>query len=125
LAYFTMSRVTTGTLSRSMPSFSSEGPAVSMRPLVAMAQGMEASVSATSSSRAPGNGRISSWRRFSAAAWATRSRRFRSRSITSPVSRNSMLVKSPPLMPMRRWMRQTDRVIPSDSSASLQARTCW
>jgi len=57
LAYFTSSRVTTGTREKSKPSVASEGRAVSMRLLVAMANGMSASDNAASKARAPGSGR--------------------------------------------------------------------
>ena len=39
--------------------------------------------------------------------------------MSSPVSRRSWLVKSPPLIPIWRWMRQTESSIPSASSACL------
>src|SRR3954468_12331411 len=41
------------------------------------------------------------------------------------VSRSSALVNRPPLMPMRRWMRQTASGMPASSNASCQDRTCW
>jgi len=33
------------------------------------------------------------------------------------------MVNNPPLMPIRRWMRQIDRSMPSEPSASRHART--
>ncbi len=116
----TWSRVTIGTRSKSTPSVSSTGRAVSMRPLVAIAHGMRASVRCARSSRAPGSGRIAPDRRLYASACMRRSRSTASRHRSRwPVSRRSMFVNSPPLMPILRWMRQTDSGMPSLSSASL------
>src|SRR5207253_8943607 len=42
-----------------------------------------------------------------------------------PVSRNSALTNSPPLIPIRRWIRQTESSIPALPSTSCQASTCW
>src|SRR3989442_8903882 len=42
-----------------------------------------------------------------------------------PVPRASRWRNSPPLMPIRRWMRHTESSMPPCSSASRQARTCW
>jgi phosphoglycolate phosphatase-like HAD superfamily hydrolase len=58
-------------------------------------------------------------------AQAYRRRATSSASTGWPVSRSSAPTNRPPLMPMRRWMRHTDRSIPQSSSASCQARTCW
>ena len=58
LAYRTWSRVITGTRCGSTPSVAMFGAAVSMRPLVAIAQGMPSALRWASSSRAPGRGRI-------------------------------------------------------------------
>ena len=58
LAWATMSRVMIGTLSGT-PSFASTGPAVSIRPLVAMPQAQPTAVSRCSSATAPGSGRTS------------------------------------------------------------------
>lgn len=32
---------------------------------------------------------------------------------------------SPPLMPIRRWMRHTDKSMPSSACAARHAMTCW
>jgi hypothetical protein len=37
----------------------------------------------------------------------------------------SARTKSPPLIPIRRWIRHTARSIPSSASAPRQAMTCW
>ena len=34
-------------------------------------------------------------------------------------------MNSPPLMPIRRWMRHTDSGMPHSVSASCQEMTCW
>ena len=42
-----------------------------------------------------------------------------------PVSRSSADTNSPPLIPMRRWIRHTDRSMPIRVSAVRHAMTCW
>ena len=42
-----------------------------------------------------------------------------------PVSRSSADTNSPPLIPIRRWIRHTDRSMSSRDSAARQAITCW
>jgi inorganic phosphate transporter, PiT family len=59
---------------------------------------------------------------IAAILWNSRS--LRSGSMRNPVSRRSMSVNKPPLIPILRWMRQTETSIPSASSASRQASTC-
>ncbi len=127
LAWRTWSRVTTGTLAGSTPSAARLCVAVSIRPLVAIAHGMPLSLRKPSSSRAPGSGRtapLAAWRAYAAACPRLR-RCSRSGVIAMPVSRSSMFVNRPPLMPMRRWMRHTDSCTPSSSSDSFHASTCW
>ena len=48
-----------------------------------------------------------------------------SRSSGVSSSRASALTNSPPLIPIRRWIFHTDRLIPTPWSASRQAITCW
>ena len=43
----------------------------------------------------------------------------------SPVSRISADTNSPPLIPIRRWIRHTDRSMSSRDSAARHAITCW
>ena len=43
----------------------------------------------------------------------------------TPVSRISADTNSPPLIPIRRWIRHTDRSMSSRDSAACQAMTCW
>ena len=40
--------------------------------------------------------------------------------IGCPISRRRAFAKRPPLMPMRRWMRQMESGIPADCNASCQ-----
>jgi hypothetical protein len=42
-----------------------------------------------------------------------------------PVSRSSADTNSPPLIPIRRWIRHTDKSMPIADRAACQAMTCW
>lgn len=75
--------------------------------------------------RAPGSGRTcDAWRMYASACrrWSSAAASAVSR---CPVSRRRACTKSPPLMPMRRWMRHTESSMPAPLSAWRQARTCW
>jgi hypothetical protein len=93
--------------------------ATSLVPLVAMAYGTDREERTPSSSRAPGRGATHEPVRGSRAD--NRARVVASRVV--PVSRWRALRKSPPLMPIRRWTRHTDRGIPHSVRASCQAVT--
>src|ERR1035438_3115188 len=83
------------------------------------------SVRAASRSAAPGSGRTesawardSSWCAFCSMAMSASDR-------VRPVSRSRADTNSPPLIPIRRWIRHTDRSMSSRDSAPRQAMTCW
>src|SRR5258708_932075 len=124
LAYATWSRVTTG-VPEGTASMGSGGPGGGGARLVAIAHGTRIEDNAASSSRAPGSGRIWSSRPSKPRACDCRRRSARSSSSVIPNSRSSAFRKSPPLMPIRRWIRHTDRSSPSSWSASRHASTCW
>ena len=90
-----------------------------------MAHRTPAPVSAASSSRAPGSAVTESiWARYSAAC-ACCSASMSSLDSDRPVSRSSAVTNSPPLIPMRRWIRHTDSSMPIRISAVRHAMTCW
>src|SRR5215813_135767 len=90
-----------------------------------MAQGTFRSVSMASSSGAPGSGRTESiWARYSSPC-QTCSMATSSLDSVRPVSRSSADTNRPPLIPIRRWIRHTDRSMFSRDSAVRQAITCW
>jgi hypothetical protein len=90
-----------------------------------MAQATLRSVSAASRSAAPGSGRTeSAWARYSA-WWARCSMAMSAPDRVRPVSRSRADTNRPPLMPIRRWIRHTDRSMSSRDSAARQAMTCW
>ena len=107
------------------PSRSSAGRAVKARPLVAIAHFTPASVSSASSSRAPGSAVTEpACLRYSTecASWSWL---ISSGVSVRPVSRSSACTNRPPLIPIRRWMRHTERSTPIVSRAVCQAVTCW
>src|SRR5215467_4814587 len=90
-----------------------------------MAQGTFRSVSVASSSGAPGSGRTESiWARYSSPC-QTCSMATSSLDSVRPVSRSRADTNRPPLIPIRRWIRHTDRSMFSRASAVRQAITCW
>src|SRR5215469_16226714 len=90
-----------------------------------MAQGIFRSVSMASNSGAPGRGRTESiWARYSSPC-QTCSKATSSLDSVRPVSRSSADTNRPPLIPIRRWIRHTDRSMFSRDSAVRQAITCW
>ena len=90
-----------------------------------MAQGTLCPVSVASSSVAPGSGRTeSAWARYSSLCQICSMARSSPDSVR-PVSRSSADTNRPPLIPIRRWIRHTDRSMDSRASAVRQAITCW
>src|SRR5207302_874111 len=72
-----------------------------------------------------GRGRtVDTWR-LNAVAWVCWMRVTSSALSRRPVSRPSASRNSPPLIPIRRWMRHTASSMPVSSSASRHASTCW
>ena len=124
LACRTRSLVTIGVSSAS-PSSSRAGLAVAAYPLVAIAHLTPAPVSEASSSLAPGSAVTEPICLRYSAACVSWSCSMSARDRVRPVSRSRACTKRPPLIPILRWMRHTDRSMPTPVSAARHAITCW